>query len=568
MLDSQYQILSKKALSSHLTFFEAIYPENKAVYVLWYTLHNPGEESAFEDYRQLLRSLKKEGLAAIHNLVARPGAYYVAWSKPDASSKRLRNSKNSITAIEEILERNKREVSEAQIYMDADGKARVYMLPFCPPSEVQNTNFKSLESKNQAPQITITTLIEHHTQHKALHPLIKFWKLVNAYSPTFVMLGLGILLLWLSFKDYVNIPELQVPEVVGKPIEEVAQNLHSLGFKVNTKALPSNEIIGKVLEVTPPENSWLRKGKEINLQYGFPKSQLPLKRVPNLEGFKDIDVIRDLLQEEGLKLGKILYVSANIEKNTVIAQSHSVGESLPEGRFVDIIMSNGPREAYSYMPDLRGLPLEEAKFFARLVGFNHPIEVEWRPNTNLQAETVITQNIAPENLVNLQSALLRLVVAGKGTVSKTTPNFIGMPLSQAEKLAKERGLAVNINEISTLNLLTGVVIQDPAPHQVLQDSVTLTVNVHSEINKEPINERNIPYSWFIEFGIPQQLAQVTAETAEGERIVVEKRYVKGGEELSGSWKTTYKGKLTFHLTLNDVAYSIPLLVGAEENGGE
>ena len=568
LLDNQYKVLSEKSLSSHLTFFEALDPESKAVYVLWYNLYSPEEENAFEDYRKLLRSLKKQGLAAIQSLVARPGAYYVAWHKPSADSKRLRNGKSAIESIEKILTSNEREISEAQVYLDADGKSRIYMLPFCPPAEVNNVDAKA-ESPDQAPQLTITTIIEHHTRHKASNPLIKFWKVVRVYLPAAFMLSLAIPLLWLSLKDYVSTPALKVPTVVGKPVEEVAQELSKLGFKVSMKAVPSNEVAGKVLEVVPPENSWLRKGQEVTLQYGFPKSQLPLKQVPNLEGFKDLEVVRNLLTEAGLELGKVLYVFTNLEKNTVIAQSHLVGENLPEGRPVDIIMSNGPRGTYSYMPDLRGLPLEEARSFARLVGFNYPIEIEWRPNANLSSGTVITQNIAPENLVNLQSAVLRLVVAGKGTVSKTTPNFIGMSLSQAENLAKERGLVINISEISTFNLLEGVVIQDPAPHQALQNPVTLTVNVHPEISKEPVaieREVTYSYSWFIEFGIPQQLAEVTAETPEG-RIVVENRYVEGGEELAGSWKTTNKGEVTFYLTLNDINYSIPLVVMPEVYGG-
>ncbi len=562
-------MLSERSLSSHLTFFEALDPESKTVYVLWYNLYNPEEEDAFEDYRQLLRSLKKQGLAAIQSLVARPGAYYVAWHKPSIGSRRLRNGKSATEAIEEILTSNEREISEAQVYLDADGKSRIYMLPFCPPAEVNNADSKS-ESSGQTPQLTITTIIEHHTRYKAPHPLIKFWKFVRVYLPAAVMFSLAILLLWLSLKDYINTPALQVPAVVGRSVEEVAEELSSLGFRVNIKAVPSNEVAGKVLEVVPPENSWLRKGQEISIQYGFPKSQLPLKQVPNLEGFKDIDVVRNLLQEAGLELGKVLYVFTSLEKNTVIAQSHLVEESLPEGRSVDIIVSNGPRGTYSYMPDLQGLPLEEARSFARLVGFNYPIEVEWRPSTNLLSGTVITQNIAPENLVNLQSAVLRLVVAGKGTISKTTPNFIGMSLSQAENLARERDLILNINEISTFNLLSGVVIQNPAPHQALQNPITLTVNVHPEAFKEPVAIENgvvYNYSWFIEFGIPQQLAEVTAETSEG-RIVVEKRYVEGGKELAGNWRTTNKGEITFYLTLNDIDYSIPLVAIPEEYGGE
>ncbi len=563
LLDSQYKVLSEKILDSHLTLFEALDQEDKAIYVLWYSLYNLEEENAFEEYRQLLRFLKGKNLAAIHNLVARPGAHYVAWYKPSPSSKSLKNIKSVSEDIEEILKTQKREISEAQVYMDADGIARVYMLPFCPPIELDTPKLK-----NQKPQLT--TLIESHTRHKAPHPLVQFWRFINTYLPAFIMFCLGISLLWLSFRDYINIPTLQVPEVIGKPVEEAVKELHSLGFKLNVKAVPNNELAGKVLSITPPEASWLRKGQEIHLQYGFSKNQLPVKQVPELAGFKDVNVVRSLLTEAGLKLGKIIPVATNIEKNTVIAQSYLAGESLSENGLVDIIISDGPKGRYSYMPDLRGLLLEEARSFARLIGLNYPIEVEWRPNTNLQTGTVIAQNIAPEHLVNLQSATLRLVVAGKDTLNKTAPNFIGMSLAQAEKLAKQQNLILEIKEISTLNLLDGVIAQDPPPHGVLKDNstLTITINVHAETNMEFTTvERNIPYSWFIEFGISQQLAKVTAETDKGERIVVEKRYIEGGQEISGNWKTSYEGKITFYLTLNDIDYSIPLVIEPQGNDG-
>jgi len=108
LLDSQYKVLSEKILDSHLTLFEALNQEDKTIYVLWYNLYNLEEENAFENYRQLLRSLKSKGLAAIHNLVARPGAHYVAWYKPHASSKPLKNSKSVSEGIEEILKTQKR----------------------------------------------------------------------------------------------------------------------------------------------------------------------------------------------------------------------------------------------------------------------------------------------------------------------------------------------------------------------------------------------------------------------------------------------------------------------------
>jgi hypothetical protein len=67
--------------------------------------------------------------------------------------------------------------------------------------------------------------------------------------------------------------------------------------------------------------------------------------------------------------------------------------------------------------------------------------------------------------------------------------------------------------------------------------------------------REVPYAWFIEPGIPDQLAEVFATTLEGETTLVESQQVQGGDLLEGRWQTLYPGPVTFTITLNGAPYA-------------
>lgn len=77
--------------------------------------------------------------------------------------------------------------------------------------------------------------------------------------------------------------------------------------------------------------------------------------------------------------------------------------------------------------------------------------------------------------------------------------------------------------------------------------------------REPLLRR-VPYAWAILPGIGVQTAEVWATTLDGERTLVERVTVQGGEILRGTWLTNDPGPVTFELFLGDVPYGDPVLV--------
>src|SRR5690606_34172210 len=71
----------QRPLAGGRTLFDAIAPDGTPLRIEWFEL-TAGEDAAFERYRRLLKRLKRDDLAAVHDVISRPGARYVAWLKP------------------------------------------------------------------------------------------------------------------------------------------------------------------------------------------------------------------------------------------------------------------------------------------------------------------------------------------------------------------------------------------------------------------------------------------------------------------------------------------------------
>ena len=147
------------------------------------------------------------------------------------------------------------------------------------------------------------------------------------------------------------------------------------------------------------------------------------------------------------------------------------------------------------------------------------------------------------------------------------PSVVGMPLDQAETVAS--GYTVTTTTVESPLLPEGVILQTPAPGADAGDhKLALTVNVHPVALGDPgavatVKQpelRHVPYAWTIQPGISQQVAMVYAQPLNGQRTLVDRTTVQGGELLQGSWLTNYPGPVTFTLELNGQPYGSPLFV--------
>lgn len=544
LIDGKYEIISERPLDPEQTIFEATAPDGGAVHIVWYEL-DAGREAHFEQYRRILKRLKRKERAAVRDVVSRPGAHYVVWTPPGDA--------RPAPADEEL------EVELANSgYRAADADVRrngrrptVYGLAFA------GTQLPLAEAPRDEPR--------PRPPERALEP--PAWLLTVV--ATLLLGSAATLLLSAGLAARSNVEVVVVPEVREIEVNEATSLLHRLGLTIQAAPIASSEEAGTVLRSEPEPGSQLRPGRTVRLSYALPPGSVTPTEVPRVVARQYPGEAERSLGEAGLLLGSVSRIPAEQAAGLVIAQSPAAGTMTGEGREVDLLVSAGPDEQLTFLPNLVGMPVDDARYLARLAGLRpERIVDEEVPAAADSAGTVLAQSLRPNQPVELDSAVLRLVVARpRQTVpaGDGLPSLVGLSPDEAREVLP--GASLEVEEISDRTLPEGIVSQSPSAGAPRSREVTLLVNVHpvpiprpgvSARVREP-EPRELTFRWFIEPGIGEQRARVYATTLEGDRTLVLAEDVRGGEIVAGSWRTTYPGPVRFNLTLNDQPYGIELL---------
>lgn len=542
VIDSKYEILSQESLGDGQTLFDTVAPDGTALRIIWFEFSTPQQEMQFETYRQLLRKLEKQNLAAIFDIVSRPGAHYVAWYVP--SNGKAKASEE----LETLITKYGYNVQNADIRGDR-GKAVLYGLTFTKPLS---------EIKVQEATEVVEPAPPRYTLPKWLSMRwLAAWTLGAMLTAT----GLG---LWtLGFLRQANDAVITIPDLSGQNINEASQRLHDLGLAVSGVQTASSEPLGSVVGSDPAPGEMLRPGRTVQLSYALPAGQVALTVVPQLRGETMTNSIQTLLEEAKLRLGEVAYIHANVPAGIILSQTHAANSQISENTEVGILVSSGPQGEQTFIPNLVGLQLEDAQYFINLAGLT--LQTPDRVATSrYPTDTVLQQSIAANTLVSRKDTVLRLVVAGEDNAlaNDGVPSLVGLSLEDAERLAPN--YVLNVQDISTPNLPKGIVDQSPqAGSSAEGNTITVTLNsppepipvpnAYAEV-REP-SKREVNYSFYIEGGIPESEARIIAKTIRGEILILNGRNISGGQTLADSWETTIPGPITFTLLLNGNFYA-------------
>jgi beta-lactam-binding protein with PASTA domain len=546
LLDGKYEIISQNPVSDHQTLFEATASDGTLVQILWYEL-TPDQEASFELYRRTLKQFKRTSQAAVYDIVSRPGAYYVAWETPQGPSIQPRDP-----ALLDALQAHGYAPQHADVrrtgrHEQIHGLAFGEVVPVDRGSTGVDFSTQTVSTRPQRKPYTPATWVIS-------------WSLAILLSLTAV----GLFLLGFQLRS--NDQLVSLPDLVDQEINAAVKILHDLNLEVELTPLPSTEPIGAVLQMEPGSGSLLRPERSVRLSYALPPGQLTPTPVPQLVGLLFPDEVEARLKTAGLELGRVSRIAAETPAGMVISQAVVAGKVIEPNRTIDILISTGPVGDMTFMPDLVGLTRDDAQFLARVAGLSpERILEETVPGNSRSAGQVIAQSLTPYVPVSLEDATLRLLVAEQSSIQRTEPglpSFVGMTEEQA--LGYSSSYRLRFQTVQEITLPEGIIGQSPAPGSVETDSgLVLMLNVHPLMIPIPevrarVREaapREVPYAWFIEPGIPDQLAEVFATTLEGETTLVESQQVQGGDLLEGRWQTLYPGPVTFTITLNGAPYA-------------
>ena len=233
---------------------------------------------------------------------------------------------------------------------------------------------------------------------------------------------------------YLEVAEVRVPEVVGADFSAAQRTLREVGLR----AAPYNEnvpgaAIDSVTAQSPEAGVTVRRGRSVSVGVHTPPSDT---RIPSLVGLLQSDLTTQL-SDRGLQLGEVSYQYSDRPEGQIIAQSPDAGGLLGAGSGVDIVVSRGQEEREAELPDLVGLPLEEAKRRLEGLGFRRVEEVA----TRLGRAGVNAQNPRPGERAQVSAPVTLYYTFSGGQVVRV-PNVKGLPLERAEQALRAAGLNV------------------------------------------------------------------------------------------------------------------------------
>ncbi|MFZ5632913.1 MAG: Stk1 family PASTA domain-containing Ser/Thr kinase [Bacillota bacterium] len=164
-----------------------------------------------------------------------------------------------------------------------------------------------------------------------------------------------------GYYRFVNVPEVVVPWVVGKPLKEAQDILAEKNLRTTVKEqYDSNALPGIVVaQDYGPNDPPVKVNRVITLTVS---KGADLKTVPNLVG-QNLIAARDKLIENGLEMAdppEEVY-SSEIEKGLVASQKPAANERVPRGTKVSVAVSKGTEPAGTKVPDLKGLTVDQAR---------------------------------------------------------------------------------------------------------------------------------------------------------------------------------------------------------------
>src|SRR5690625_4000936 len=536
LLDGKYEILRGEHTGERQTFFEASAPDGTLLEIVWCEV-DAGQERSFEQYRRALRALRKGGHAALHDVVARPGAHYTAW-RPAQGSRVTTPDPALVEALREVGF----EPAQADIFRS--GRQQLIHGLLWPDAGTPQREPAAAAVAGRRPRKRKRTA--QSSQASANNTVASF----------ILLLAAAVLLI--AYQQRSNAAEVRVADVTGQQVGDAVGQLARSGLKPEPVAASSDAAPGTVLELAPGPGTSLDRGSSVQVLYAFPQDEIRPLRVPEVTGAGWPEGVREALAASGLESGSIARLHDAAPAGTVIAQSEAAGSTVPAGTPLHLLVSAGPAPETAVLPDVRDLPLREARAALLAAGFTEEqLDVTEVADPGVRPGTVVRTEPGSGTAVPVGTARIGIEAARGDPDTEPLGSFLGLDATEARSRASAWKL--DIREISDSARPEGVVAQEPEPGSWLPDGETLKLTINSQPRTIPApaadvtirggEERGLAYNWYIEPGIPEVTARVWATSLEGQEQLVAQKQVRGGESVAGTFDTR-EPFVTFRLTLN------------------
>ncbi len=184
--------------------------------------------------------------------------------------------------------------------------------------------------------------------------------------------------------------EFTLPDYTGKTLQEAQLALEDLeltGEKASEE-YSVGVVAGVVLRQFPRAGVKVKPGRNIKLVVSLGQKMIP---IPDLAGKSVRQAMLDL-ETDGLVMGEIQWaLSDTLPERVVVFSYPSAGFEVPLGSTVNLMVNRGRASTFTYMPNLVGKTLDEAKKEIESKGLKLGV-VSRRNNENYLPQTVLEQS--------------------------------------------------------------------------------------------------------------------------------------------------------------------------------
>lgn len=272
-----------------------------------------------------------------------------------------------------------------------------------------------------------------------------------------------------AYMNVFNVPEVNVPELTGKDLNEAEKTAKEFGLDINISSREYNDNVpaDKVISQYPEAGRLVKKGRNIDLVL----SRGPeLKAVPDLTN-KTLAEASIILGKENLLVGSTAEeYSDSLAAGQIIRQMPSAGNEVKKGSKIDFIVSKGREPLWLKIPSLIGETLDNAKRILEESGLKAGNVRE--SASEADPGTVIQQIPVPGSKIK-QGSAVQLIISGESSSEKSQRISFNVPAGPDRQAVK-----IMVDDDSGRRLIYNAV---HAPGDVIEKNVTGQGNVRVKI---------------------------------------------------------------------------------------
>ena len=266
------------------------------------------------------------------------------------------------------------------------------------------------------------------------------WFLVGLIVLLVLLAGMLYLLAQQFNDEDTTVTQVEVPNVIGRPVDEAEDILRDEGFDVEiTQESNEDEPAGNVFDQDPKFGQRVDEGSTVQLKVSAGAQAIP---VPDVIGAQAAQA-RQRLTADGFTVREEQVVDEEAPVGEVVDQDPGPNEEAPRGSEVTIFVSQGPADRP--VPNVVGKTIAEASNLLGQAGF--AVNQTSEPSDTVDEGRVIRTN-PPADSVQPKGTAVTVVVSS-GPAESLIPDVVRQSEANAINIINGAGFRAVVEEIAT-----------------------------------------------------------------------------------------------------------------------